>query len=167
LLTLYQKIPWCTDSVIVKSNSLNKMPVDDLVAWAADTNQDGPPKAKKVVSPLPAHETLRFRDSPSPVRRPQSPSPKRNRLPRWFDIGHCPAACSGRCVLHAAQQEDREDTSLPEDTESFQTRQRSHRRHKNGSQDLLLSSTSKPKGLEAKYRNSRLDLAEEMERLKI
>jgi hypothetical protein len=114
------------------------MPVDDLLVWAADTNRrtSRPPSTNhRLHSPDEPHTPTDLTSPPN--NRPPSPSPKRNRLPRWFDVGHCAAACSGRCCLHAAEhrQPDRavvtaeanNNSSLRGVAEALQTQHRSHR----------------------------------------
>ncbi len=144
--------------------------MDDLLVWAAETSPYGARRPKTSVSAASADEPQSSTQLQSVISRAPSPNPKTPRKPRWFDIGHCAAACSGRCSLHAKQEQqemvNEEHTSLRRGEEPLQTQQRRHRRHgqpsaqRNDGQNLRLSSNSKPMRSEG-YRNSRLDLARE------
>ena len=145
------------------------MPVDDLLVWAAETSRSN--------SRRPSTNDSNRSDEPEScteygptMHQPPSPSPKRNRQPKWYDIGHCAVACSGRCSLHAARQEQTDlvnngDASLPGVAEALQTQRRSHRRdgrpssQGNDSQNLRVSSGSISKGSEGRKRTSPLDQA--------
>ncbi|KAF7504142.1 hypothetical protein GJ744_002660 [Endocarpon pusillum] len=149
------------------------MPVDDLLEWAAETSRHGSGRPSTYTSNTPADEPPSYTEYRSMVNRPPSPAPRKSRLARWQDAGHCAAACSGRCSVHAAEQEQQEalnagDTSLRGVAEALQTQHRRH--HRNGrpklqrndsSQNSRLSSSPTPKTSAGKQRNSRLDLARE------
>lgn len=145
------------------------MPIDDLLEWAAETNRYGskPKKSSNGAADEP-HSCLEYRPT---INRSPSPCPKRDRLPKWYDIGHGAAACSGRCIFHAKhEQQDglNEENGSPRDAvEPFQTPRRRHRRNgrssfqRDDSQNVHLNPNSNPKISEAQYRNSRLDFARE------
>lgn len=149
------------------------MPVDDLLVWAAETSRHGPRRPPTAqASGGSANEPQPSTESDQTINRSPSPTPKRAGLPRFFDIGHCAAACSGRCSLHATKEE-RDDVGnqvkapLRGVAESLQTQQRCHGRHGQPSfqrddiENLRLSSGPKPRGLKGKRRNNRLDQARE------
>jgi hypothetical protein len=140
------------------------MPVDDLLVWAAEQRSYGSSKATTNNTKT-TDEPQSCINSRSITAQPPSPSPKRH-LPRWFDVGHCPAACSSRCSLHAAEREKQDvatnGTAPPWVlAESSSAHQRRHRRSFQGDDNLnlRLSSSTKPTKLEGRYNNSRLDSA--------
>jgi hypothetical protein len=144
------------------------MPVDDLLVWAAETSQSKSLKSNRMISKDSADELEPCTEFRSAIRRPPSPHPKM----RFFDIGHCAAACSGRCSMHSATHEQQDvvndaNTSLRGVAEALQNQRRSHRSkgrpsfQRIDSQESRLSSNSKPKKSEGKHRNSRLDQARE------
>lgn len=143
------------------------MPVDDLLLWAADKSHCGP-RRPSTNNPKPSagepHSRTELR---STTNRSPSPSPKHNRLlPRWFEIGHCAAACSGRCCLHATEEKQQDgmteaNASLRGVAEALQTQRRSHRPsfQRIDNQNVRLVSSPKPKRSDGEYRNPRLELA--------
>lgn len=149
------------------------MPVDDLLVWAAETSRQGSGRSSTYTSNKFADESPSYTEYRSIVNRPPSPAPRKSRLARWQDVGHCAAACSGRCSVHSAEQEQQEvsnagDTSLRGVAEASQIQHRRHRRNgrpklqrNDSSQNSPLSSSPKPKMPTGKQRNSRLDLARE------
>lgn len=152
------------------------MPVDDLLVWAAETPSHGLGRSKKISSTvsLDSPETYTRPTVDRPPPSPPPSTPNRRQLPRWYEIGHCAAACSGRCSLHAASQEQpnvitNADTSEQDVAEAFPTQGRSHHRRSSGrptfqtkdSQNVRLSLSAKPKISERRYRNSQLEQARE------
>lgn len=148
------------------------MPVDDMVEWAAEGGHHGPPKAKDMPSTASAYAPQPITTPRTSTRRDPSPRPKNCQLPRWYDIGHCAAACSGRCTLHAPKKQEQQvanetSTWLPGVAESLHTPRRKHGASgrtsflKSEDEDLFLSSGMKPTGAERKPPCSRLDLARE------
>ncbi len=149
------------------------MPVDDLLAWAAETSRQSSGRPSLYTSTKSADESPSYTEYRSVVNRPPSPAPRKSGRARWQDVGHCAAACSGRCSVHAAEQQQQEvvnagDTSLRGVAEALQIQHRSHRRNgrpkfqrNDSNQNPALSSSAKPKTSAGKQRNSRLDLARE------
>jgi hypothetical protein len=160
------------------------MPVDDLLAWAAETSYSNARRPRNEVERSTADELASASEFRSIVGRPPSPGPGRDRLPKWYgeltnppwcplfwkwlfltssrtDIGHCPAACSYRCSLHVGQQEP-QDASV---ADPLHKPQRHHRRssrprfQREDNQSSRVGSNSKQKRSE--YWNSRLDRARE------
>ncbi len=149
------------------------MPVDDLLVWAAETSRQGSGRSSTYASNKAADESPSYTEYQSVVNRPPSPAPRTSRLARWQDVGHCAAACSGRCTVHAAERKQQEvvnagDTSLRGVAEALQIQHRSHRRNgrvkiqgNDSNHSSPLSSNAKSKTSAGKQRNSRLDLARE------
>lgn len=149
------------------------MPVDDLLVWAAETSRHGSGRPSTYTSKKSADEPPSYTEYRSIVNRPPSPAPRKSRLARWQEVGHCAAACSGRCSVHAGEREPQEvlnagDTSLRGVAEALQTQHRKHRgngrpkaQRNDSSQNSHRSSSPIPKTSAGKQRNSRLDLARE------
>lgn len=141
-----------------------------MLVWASDTSHcrsRGPPPDAKT-SCASANEPQSCTEYHSALNRPQSPMPKRGGLPKFFDIGHCAVACSGRCSLHSPKQEASDSVKearapIPGVAESLQTRQKNPRHHGNSrfqrdaNQNPWLSSSTNRKESGDKRHDDRLD----------